>query len=1070
MRSEATHLFDSRSGTCVLWRGLAIVMLCASFLLPSFPVYAAEGDITTVAGIGGGGFNGDGGPATSTLLFLPGGVTVDGSGNLYIADSNNQRIRKVDGATGLISTVAGNGIQGFSGDGGLATIARLNDPSGVAVDGSGNLYIADRSNNRIRKVDVASGLISTVAGYGPSGYNGDSRPATSASLSSPYNVALDGAGNLYIADSINNRIRKVDGVSGFISTVAGYGPPGYNGDNRPATSAGLYAPRGVAVDGVGNLYIADSSNHRIRKVDAASGFISTVAGYGSPGYNGDGIPAINASLYSPVDVVVHGSGNLYIADSNNNRIRKVDVASGLISTVAGYGPPGYNGDNRPATSASLYSPRGVTLDGTGNLYIADMQNNRIRQVEGSQSAPALSIAGETLDASTGSISIPVQFAANGASISALAFSLDYDEACLSLDETDGNGDGIPDAVSGLPAGYVPSVSHDAGDSDGELDISLSDQSDPLDALSDGAIATIAFDVISTCPTTAINFSTDPAASFGDTNGDAVSGTAGGGTLTLDYNSAPTDIGLDSETVGENEPADTVVGILSTTDADAGDTHTYSLVAGDNDSGNASFSIVGSELRTAAAFDFESQSSYSIRVQTDDGNGGTFEKAFNIGVNDVNEAPTGLTLDNQTVDENQPSGAVVGSFFTSGDPDAGDSHTYTLTAGDTAAFAVNGDLLETAAEFNYEDQSSYNVTVRTTDVGGLSYEESLTISVNDVNDAPVAVDDDFDPLTLVAVGPTKLDVLANDTDEDVDALLYIESVSSANAAIIDLVFVDDGLEYTPPADSNGSESFTYIATDSLLSSNAATVNITYVADDLRGDCNSNGGVDAGDFSAIALEFFDTDSSSNWWEIYQQGYAGSPIGCDANASENGAGPSVTVADIICTVLVFFGDDTCTSGALLRTAAAAPATLSIAQVAHEDGDTVDALISLASDGNAIAAAGFTLEYDAAALRFDAADANGDGLPDALAFDLPAGVQAWTQIEDGTIQVAVAGLTLPLPTLEDGAFATATFSVLDGGGSVSLQDASLGDVNGNSVSAIINANSVGTITPKLFLPLVNR
>jgi hypothetical protein len=181
-------------------------------------------------------------------------------------------------------------------------------------------------------------------------------------------------------------------------------------------------------------------------------------------------------------------------------------------------------------------------------------------------------------------------------------------------------------------------------------------------------------------------------------------------------------------------------------------------------------------------------------------------------------------------------------------------------------------------------------------------------------------------------------------------------------------------------------------------------------------------------------------------------------------------VTVADIICTVLVFFGDDSCTSGALLRAAAAAPATLRIAQVAHEEGNTMDARISLESGDNAIAAAGFTLKYDAAALSFDAADADGDGLPDALAFDLPAGVQAWTQIEDGTIQVAVAGLTLPLPTLEDGAFATATFSVLDGGGSVSLQDASLGDVNGNSVSVIINANSVGTITPKLFLPLVNR
>ena len=332
----------------------------------------AAGVISTVAGRGS---IGDGGAATGARLRNPADVALDGYDNLYIADTVNHRIRKVDSGTGVITTVAGTGRLGSGGDGGAATAVPLNNPYGVAVDGAGNLYIAD-SSHRIRKVDAA-GVITTVAGRGFSGSGGDGGPATVARLSSPAGVAVDGAGNLYIADRGNDRIRKVD-AAGVISTVAGDGTEGFGGDDGPATAAQLNNPYGVAVDGAGNLYIADSFNHRIRKVDAAGG-ISTVAGIGIEGYSGDGGPAVAAQLRAPGGVALDGAGNLYIADNGNHRIRKVDAA-GVISTVAGAGRPGYSGDGGPAGAARLSNPIGVALDGAGNLYIADYRNHRIRRL------------------------------------------------------------------------------------------------------------------------------------------------------------------------------------------------------------------------------------------------------------------------------------------------------------------------------------------------------------------------------------------------------------------------------------------------------------------------------------------------------------------------------------------------------------------------------------------------------------------------------------------------------------------------------------------------------------------
>ncbi len=331
------------------------------------------GAISTLAGNGSIGFSGDGGLATAAGLIAPMAVTVDSSGNIYFAEQGDSRIRKVD-SKGNITTVAGNGTANFAGDGGPATAAQLNSPTGIAVDSSGNLYIADSANLRIRKVSGSN--ISTVAGNGLNSFSGDMWPATAAQMDAPQGVAVDASGNIYVADTANNVVRRV-GLDGIISRFAGTGVAGFGGDNSAATGAQLNAPRGVAVDAAGNVYIADTLNSRIRKV--SGGTITTVAGSGTPGFGGDDGAAGSAQLNTPMGVAVDASGNLYIADLNNQRIRRVS-AGGTITTVAGNGIQGYGGDGGPATAAPLNLPQSVAVDARGMLYIADSGNNRVRRV------------------------------------------------------------------------------------------------------------------------------------------------------------------------------------------------------------------------------------------------------------------------------------------------------------------------------------------------------------------------------------------------------------------------------------------------------------------------------------------------------------------------------------------------------------------------------------------------------------------------------------------------------------------------------------------------------------------
>jgi uncharacterized protein (TIGR03437 family) len=340
--------------------------------------------ITTVAGNGLIPFTTDGGAATSTPMGAS-ALAADSAGNLFVADIVSSRIYKI-GTSGIVTTLAGNGAFSYSGDGGPATRAAFFNPAAAAVDKSGNVYIADSMNNRVRKVD-SSGIVTTVAGNGSVGSGGDGGPATSATLFTPAGLAVDGAGNLFIADSGNSRVRRVT-TGGTISTVAGGAPvPGYSGDGGAAVGAGLFLPGGVAVDAAGNLYIADIGNNRIRKVTPA-GIIGTVAGNGSKGFSGDGGPATAASLNfssAHVGLAADSAGNLFIPDVANHRVRKVDT-SGVITTIDGDGIAGYSADGSPAVNAGLNNPGDVALDGSGNLYIADTTNNRVRKVAGVGSA------------------------------------------------------------------------------------------------------------------------------------------------------------------------------------------------------------------------------------------------------------------------------------------------------------------------------------------------------------------------------------------------------------------------------------------------------------------------------------------------------------------------------------------------------------------------------------------------------------------------------------------------------------------------------------------------------------
>ena len=336
-----------------------------------------QGIIHTVAGNGVAGFSGDNGLAIDASLNFPAGLTFDSKGNLYIADRNNHRIRKVD-TQGIISTVAGNGKPDMAGDGGYAINASLNYPSDVAIDNYQNLFISDRSNNRIRKIN-RKGIITTIAGSGVLGYNGDFGPGKKASLNNPFGIAFDIKGNLYIADRGNNRIRKLD-TQGIITTICGDGYHAFGGSYGPAARASLAYPTDVAVDPQGTLYIADRNNNRIRKIDSL-GIITPFAGTGKTDYNGDNEISSETNLYLPLAIALDSEGQMIIVDRSHFRIRKIDLNTRKVKTLAGNGKSYFKGDYGTALGATLSSPSGIVIDSKGNILFTDQTHNRIRKID-----------------------------------------------------------------------------------------------------------------------------------------------------------------------------------------------------------------------------------------------------------------------------------------------------------------------------------------------------------------------------------------------------------------------------------------------------------------------------------------------------------------------------------------------------------------------------------------------------------------------------------------------------------------------------------------------------------------
>ena len=355
------------------------------------------GVISTIAGSGTPGFTGDNGPPTEASLNRPAGVTVSRNGRLIIiADTFNNRIRGVSARDGLIRTAAGNGEARIIGDDGAATAAGLYAPLDLAFDALGNLLVADTFNHRVRSIDAGSRTITSIAGggdeglrfgRGSGGYAGDDGPALDASLDRPSGILIDATGNITIVDRRNNRVRVVAAATENIRTIAGTGQQGDAGDGGQAAEAEVSAPRGIASDSAGNLYLTDTGNDRVRRIDRETGVITTVAGNGPRGFSGDGGLGVEASLNRPRGLAFDADDNLFIADFRNHRIRRVDAVTGVITTVAGSGAVGsgeggFSGDGDLATEARLNFPQDVTVDTAGNLWIADYFNNRVRRVSG----------------------------------------------------------------------------------------------------------------------------------------------------------------------------------------------------------------------------------------------------------------------------------------------------------------------------------------------------------------------------------------------------------------------------------------------------------------------------------------------------------------------------------------------------------------------------------------------------------------------------------------------------------------------------------------------------------------
>lgn len=342
-----------------------IILLVLSF------VYTAQSQtITTVAGTGSSGFSGDGGLATTAKLNLPFNLTFDKSDNIYVADTYNNSIRRIDNESGIITTVVGTADK--------KQISELKTPTGLTFDNNNNLYVADLANLRIRKVNLDTGSSITLVGE----KSETEFPNINEALGGPFNVVFDKKGNLYVSVNGDSNVKKVDFSTGKVTVVAGSGEVGFSGDGGQAAAAKLANPTGLALDGKGNLFISDSGNERIRKVNLSTGIITTVAGTGETGFSGDGVDATKAELANPLGLAIDNAGDLYVVDRGNNMVRKITMSTGKITTIVGNGESGYSGDGELAKNAMLANPTGLAFNNAGDLFVVDRGNNRIRKISG----------------------------------------------------------------------------------------------------------------------------------------------------------------------------------------------------------------------------------------------------------------------------------------------------------------------------------------------------------------------------------------------------------------------------------------------------------------------------------------------------------------------------------------------------------------------------------------------------------------------------------------------------------------------------------------------------------------
>ena len=376
-------------------------------LLPAFLFLAVAGraqNLYTIAGNGVHANQGNNGPALCAATVYPSGICIDGGGSLYLTCSNS--IRRVDLNTGIITRIAGSDQYGHDGDNGDALNATLQSPYDVCIDRNNNLYVSEWGGHYIRKIDLNTGLIATVAGTGMAGFSGDGGPASAAVINRPQGIACDDAGNIYFADTYNSRIRKIDAATGVITTIAGTGSTAHSGDGGPAGKAGVPHPVDVSISGAGDIYcieVYSGITSRLRKIDRSTGTISTVAGNNSYAHSGDGGPATAASLLDPSGLFVAGNGDVYISEYDASRIRKIDAATGIITTIAGTGANGFSGDGGNALQAQLHYPKSIAVDSRGDVYFADQENQRIRKIGAPIHLPAVPGAGLTLSASSGTV-------------------------------------------------------------------------------------------------------------------------------------------------------------------------------------------------------------------------------------------------------------------------------------------------------------------------------------------------------------------------------------------------------------------------------------------------------------------------------------------------------------------------------------------------------------------------------------------------------------------------------------------------------------------------------------------